>query len=137
MKSQPFTQPCCNRCVNLLPFQRTWLCAGRPLSRPCCRADRHLSATQATPSTETEMVFSTLGPVPTPPTAPTPGGGWICWILTQSPLSPSPTEETAVLTGSAEPRSALAAPWITTASVTHSQYRSLQHTLIFTSTPKI
>ena len=49
---------------------------------------------------------------------PTPGGEWTCWICTEWQLSPSPTEETAVLRDLMVLRSASVTHWRTTASTT-------------------
>uniref|UniRef100_A0A0E9XZE5 Uncharacterized protein n=1 Tax=Anguilla anguilla TaxID=7936 RepID=A0A0E9XZE5_ANGAN len=69
---------------------------------------------------ETEILNLPMDPVPTPQTAPTPGGRWTCCRSTQSPPSPSSTEETAVEKGSVELASSSATPWRATASIIHS-----------------
>ena len=50
---------------------------------------------------------------------PTPGGEWTCWSPTSSPLSPSPTEETAVQKGSTEQRFTSATHYKRMVSQTH------------------
>ncbi|KAG5858059.1 hypothetical protein ANANG_G00026070, partial [Anguilla anguilla] len=69
-----------------------WLYVGRPLSQRNCGGNMLLSPMQAMPLMETEIPITTMDPVPTLK-GPTLGGGWTCCRCTQSPPSPSPTEE--------------------------------------------
>ena len=81
--------------------QKMWPCVEKQLSHTATR-DRLGMFLELLPMPLMETVNLITEPVhaATLQHRPTPGGGWTCWSPTWSTLSSSPTEETAVQTGS-------------------------------------